>query len=101
MKIEYYDFEAIGKRVQQARKTQRYTQAELSEMINMSSQNLSCLERGTTGISIPTLISLCKALDVSADYILFGNEAKNQQSPISIMLSKLPQQKQVPSLTLY
>ena len=67
MKIEYYDFETIGKRVQQARKIKRYTQAELAEMINMSSQNLSCLERGTTGISIPTLMSLCKALDVSSD----------------------------------
>lgn len=74
MKINNYDFESIGKRVQQARKTKRYTQAELAEIIDMSAKNLSSLERGTTGISIPTLMALCKALDTSSDYILFGND---------------------------
>lgn len=94
MKINNYNFEFIGKRVQQARKAKRYTQAELAEMIDMSAKNLSCLERGTTGISIPTLMTLCKALEVSADYILFGNEAGERQSTVSILLSKLPEQKQ-------
>ena len=59
----------------------------------MSAKNLSCLERGTTGISIPTLIALCKALGVSSDYILFGNDTGDKQSTVGILLSKLPEQK--------
>ena len=94
MKINNYNFEAIGKRVQQARKAKRYTQLELSEIINMSSKNLSSLERGTTGISIPTLMALCKALDTSSDYILFGNDCNVHKSPINTLLSKLPEDKQ-------
>ena len=94
MKINNYDFGVIGKRIYQARKAKRYTQAELAEIIDMSSNNLSCLERGTTGISVPTLMALCKVLEVSADYILFGNESSNCENPISTLLSKLPENKQ-------
>ena len=94
MKINNYDFEAIGKRIQQARKTKRYTQAELAEIIDMSSKNLSSLERGTTGISIPTLMALCKTLETSSDYILFGNDCNAHQNPLNALLSKLPEEKQ-------
>ena len=94
MKIKNYSFEYIGKRIQQARKSKRYTQAELAEMIDMSSKNLSCLERGTTGLSVPTLISLCNVLDISSDYILFGNEDNKTSNPICNLLSKLPDEKQ-------
>ena len=94
MKINNYDFESIGKRVQQARKTKRYTQAELAEIIDMSAKNLSSLERGTTGISLPTLMALCKALDTSSDYILFGNDNNTYQNPLNSLLAKLPEDKQ-------
>lgn len=95
MKINPYDFGHMGKRVQQARKAKRYTQAELAEMINMSSKNVSQLERGMTGISVSTLISICKVLDVSADYILFGIENKSQNNAVSIMLSELSEKEQI------
>ena len=57
MKTNLYDYGLIGERIRQARKAQRYTQAEVAEMINMSSKNFSQLERGMTGISISSLIS--------------------------------------------
>lgn len=95
MKINPYDYGLMGKRVQQARKAKRYTQAEVAEMINMSSKNLSQLERGMTGISLSTLISICKVLDVSADYILFGNKNENQNNAVNIMLSELSEQEQI------
>lgn len=94
MKINPYDYGLMGKRVQQARKAKRYTQAELAEMIKMSSKNLSQLERGMTGISLSTLIGICKALDISADYILFGIENENKNA-IDIMLSELSEKEQI------
>lgn len=96
MKINPYNYGLMGKRVQQARKARRYTQADLGEIINMDPNNISSLERGVTGISLSTLISLCKTLDVSADYILFGIESKNQnKNTINIMLSELSEKEQI------
>ena len=95
MKLKNYDYGLMGRRVQQARKAKRYTQAELAEIINMSSKNLSQLERGMTGISIPTLISLCQALNISADYILFGESKERPNGTASVLLSKLSEEKQL------
>lgn len=95
MKINPYNWELIGKRVQQVRKTKRYTQAEIAEKINMTSKNLSQLERGMTGISVSTLMSLCKTLDVSADYILFGIENNSYNNTINILLSELSEKEQI------
>ncbi len=95
MKINPYDFGLIGNRVKQARKAKRYTQAELAELINMNPKNVSQLERGMTGISLSTLISICKVLDVSADYILFGIKNREQNNSINIMLSELSETEQI------
>ena len=96
MKINPYDYGFIGKRIQQARKAKRYTQAELADMINMSSKNLSQLERGMTGISLSTLINICKVLDISADYILFGIDNNGQnKNAINVMLSELTEKEQI------
>lgn len=74
MKTNIYEYAPIGKRIKQARMLKHYTQAQLADIIGMSSKNLSLIERGLAGISVPTLISLCNALDVSSDYILFGKQ---------------------------
>lgn len=95
MKSDKYIFSLIGRRICQARKAKGYTQEALAEKIEMNPQNLSCLERGITGMSISSLIALCDALEVSADYILFGDEVKNHQNTASILLSKLPENKRI------
>lgn len=94
MKLKKYDYGFIGKRIQQARKAKHYTQEALAEKIDMSAKNLSQLECGMTGLSIPTLILLYNVLDISADYILFGNN-EHQSNAISHLLSELPEKKQL------
>ena len=84
------DYKLMGERIKQARKLKRYTQAQLAEIIDMSSKNFSQVERGETGISLTTLISLCKALDVSADYLLYGTQGG--KSSIDLLLSGLNQE---------
>lgn len=95
MKNSSYNFVLTGERIRQARKAQRYTQAEVAEMINMSSKNFSQLERGMTGISVASLIALCKCLEVSADYILFGAENNTQENAVNILLSQLNEKEQI------
>ncbi len=95
MELSYYDMILAGKRIQQARKAKGYTQEVLSEIIMMSSKNLSCLERGTTGLSLSTLVALSRALEVSTDYILFGNDNEKLNNTATLLLSKLPEEKQI------
>lgn len=95
VKINPYEFGPIGSRIKQARKAKRYTQEELAESINMGSKNISQLERGMTGLSVSTLIGICKTLDVSADYILFGIKGREQGNSINTMLSELSEKEQL------
>ncbi len=66
------DMYNIGSRIRIARKRADLTQEELSERISVTPQYLSDLERGLVGTSIPTLIKICKSLNASSDFILFG-----------------------------
>ena len=95
MKICDYNPVLAGKRIQQIRKAKGYTQADLAEIIEINTKNVSRLENGTMGLSLPTLIALCSALQISADYILFGNQENNLQNTATVLLSKLSEQKQI------
>ncbi len=95
MKINPYDFGMMGNRIKQARNAKRYTQAELAEFIDISSKNISQLELGLMGISLSTFIKLCKALEVSADYLLFGIKSSEQNNTINMMLSELSEIEQL------
>ncbi len=64
----------IGERVRCARKEVGFSRDELAEMLGISSLFLSYIECGQRGMSLSTLMNLCKILQVSADYILFGSE---------------------------
>ena len=67
------DLNGIGKRIQDRRKQQGYTQEKIAEMMNVSIQMVSNLERGNKAIRIDNLINLSQILNISTDYILTGN----------------------------
>lgn len=62
----------VGFRVRSFRLEQRYTQAELAELMDISIKFLSDIENGKKGMSQETLYKLCKNCNLSSDYILFG-----------------------------
>ena len=62
----------LGERIRQARNCAKVTQERLAEMIEVSPQYISDLERGVVGLSVATLRSICVALHVDSDFILFG-----------------------------
>lgn len=62
----------IGDRCRKAREAAGYTQELLAETIGRTPQFISDAERGISGMSLPTIMKLCMALSVSADYLLFG-----------------------------
>lgn len=65
--------EALGLRIREARKTKSITQEQLAEKIGVTSVYISEIERGNKMPSIPVLISIVEALDISADYLLRDN----------------------------
>ena len=62
----------IGYRIAQRRKSLSLTQEELAERMGVSTQMISYVETGKKAIRPENLIRLCEAMNVSADYILFG-----------------------------
>lgn len=62
----------IGGNIQVAREQAGYTQDTLSEMLGMTPNHLSAIERGASGISLEALQRLCRLLGVSADRIILG-----------------------------
>ena len=84
------DLNEIGRRIQNRRKQRGYTQEQLAEMMNVSIQMVSNLERGNKAIRIDNLINLSQILDVSTDYILLGKETTEDISTLTSRISKLP-----------
>ena len=62
----------IGNRIRIVREKNHLTQAKLAEILDLTTQFISDLERGVVGASFPTVIDLCNKLHVSSDYVLMG-----------------------------
>ena len=60
----------IGMRIRKIRKAQKITQDRLSEMAGISPQHLSQIESAKTKLSLPALVNICNALNVTTDKIL-------------------------------
>ena len=75
----------IGGRIAEARRKIGFTQQELAEMIDVSVQFISAVERGINGVRISTLAKICKSLETSADFILFGIEEEPEEERDNII----------------
>lgn len=71
------DYISIGNRVRTARKNLNLSQEELAELCDLSVSFMGHIERGTRKMSLETLIALCEALNVSADYLLMDDMPEN------------------------
>ena len=68
-KIEL-DYQAIGTRVRRLRKARGLTQQTLAELSDQEPSNISHIERGATKLSLPTLVNIANALEVTVDELL-------------------------------
>lgn len=60
----------IGKRVGELRKRRGLSQLALAEMVDRSPTYISYIENGLKCMSLPTLVSIANALQVTADELL-------------------------------
>ena len=80
----------MGKRIQNRRKHLALTQEQLAEMMNVSIQMVSNLERGNKAIRIDNLINLSQILDISTDYILTGKATTDDMDALTARIAQLP-----------
>jgi len=70
----------IGKKIKLARAKAEYTQEQLAEKLSLSPRYISQLERGIAFGSATTIINVCKALNISSDFLF--NDLINNKNPI-------------------
>lgn len=59
----------IGKKLKIARTHAGYTQEQLAEKLSLSTRYISQLERGISFGTASTIISICRTLNISADFL--------------------------------
>lgn len=64
------DYIAIGKRIRKVRQRLGYSQEQLAEMSGLTPPHLSHVETGNTKVSLPSLVQIANALDVTMDDLL-------------------------------
>lgn len=81
---------AIGARIKEIRTKKNISQEKLAELIGVcNGTHLSNIERGYCGISIPKLVYICQALNVSADYLLFGTSSIDVETSLHKYIQQL------------
>lgn len=87
----------IGKRIQKLRRSKGYTQQQFSEMIGISTNYLSDVERGKNSMRLGRLAVVIDALDCSADDVFMGaikRGYKAKDSVITAAIERLSPDKQ-------
>lgn len=67
------DWISVGQRIRKQRESLRYTRETLAEKIDVTPKFCSDIELGVKGMSVPTLCRIAVTLNLSVDYILFGD----------------------------
>lgn len=64
----------LGKKIRELRKQKGYTQAELAELVDLSTNFIGYLERGKQLPSLKTLEKIAQALGITIGYLFYSIE---------------------------
>lgn len=75
----------IGRRLREKREEAGYTREKMGELCSLSPRFIANIELGDSTFSIDSLMTVCRVLACSSDYLLFGNDidAKAWDEPVS------------------
>ena len=79
------DYTIIGTRIKEARRAKHWTQAKLAEISGVEPSYISHIERAVTKLSLPTLMSIANALNVSLEELVYGNLVKSAHVSIDLI----------------
>ena len=87
----------IGRRIKEIRKQKKIPQEKLAEMIGISPNYMSALERGAYNIKLDLLVQIIDCLDITADDLfrdVIKNGYVNRTSRLSDEIATLPAEEQ-------
>jgi len=76
----------IGENIKAVREQIGYTQERFAELVNVSSQYISDVERGNVGVSIATLKKIAEVTSISSDSILMR---KSDYNDVTLIMEQL------------
>lgn len=85
VKIMGVDYISIGNRIKEIRNSKGWTQAKLAEKSGVEPSNISHIERAATKLSLPTMVNIANALDVTLDEIAYGSLVKSTHVSIKMI----------------
>jgi transcriptional regulator with XRE-family HTH domain len=71
------NYELIGVRLRAVRLEKGFTQERTSELADVSPQHYSKIESGGTKLSLPCLVRICNALEITPDDVLMDSVDKS------------------------
>lgn len=81
----------LGAAVAAARKRRKWSQETLAERIGASKNHIGFIERGERLPSVPMLVTLAEALDLSLDAVLSGRrESRRPGTEIAALAASVP-----------
>lgn len=83
----------MGMRIAARRRELKLTQDQAAGATGLSSQYYAKVEQGVNGIGADSLLKICEALKVSADYILTGRQISQRQMEVERLLGTVPEEK--------
>lgn len=79
----------IGLRIREIREALQMTRAAFSEKCDLSESFLAAVESGRKGITSKTVYKICSSANVSADYLIFGNNNGFETDTILELINSL------------
>lgn len=84
--IQEFDPLSIGQRIQDIRLQKGIKALDMAVQVDLSKDQYSRIERGTSICKIATLHKIAQYLEVSSDYLLYGKEEERYIDQIRIYL---------------
>lgn len=79
------DYVSIGERIREARIKKHWTQAVLAEKSGVEPSNISHIERAATKLSLPTIMNIANALEVTLDELVYGSLIKSSHVSVDLI----------------
>ena len=95
--VVFMDNKSVGTKIKVLREKNNLTQEQLAELVNLSTNHISVIERGLKTPKLDTFVDIANALGVSADEILCDVVEKAtmiKSSALSDKLKHLPADEQ-------
>jgi len=82
----------IAKRILARRTELNLTQEQAADMIGLSRPFYACIERGEKGIGADSIVKICRAFSLSADYLLIGSMPPEEHQYVNRMMELLSEE---------